>query len=730
MRNLHAIGRFPLFMIAAWLLPCAASFGQGQDSNYLLGQGVHEYHSGKYVEAQHHLTAAIEGGSHDPRVYYFRGLSRLKLGRTADADADFLEGSKFELTFQGSPGEIGRSLQRVQSAARQKLELYRSRAREGKLPLQRPAQPQVAARPAAPRQRQIELLPSPTVEQTAKLQPPASAPRKPAPPQKALTSALPEARQTAKAQSPVSAPRKPAPPQKALTPALPEARQTAKAQPPASAPRKPAPPQKALTPALPEARQTAKAQPPASAPRKPAPPQKGLLPAPAEARQTAKLQAPVSAPRKPAPPQKALTPAMPEAAKTVQSQPQVTAPRAPIQLPKQPALALNGPAIVQPGQPAPVEAVVEKRRPRPPVHIDLVAAAPIAVAEQEAAEPIKAQPDESAAPLSSLFGFDLGQKLGDLAGGTLPGNMAYLRVSRSYLQQLVGEVFREQRPVNDCILGTIYRGTSETVGQTRILLIPDERQARVELRFSGQTCFSTSGCTGPVRLFSHGTTWFESCKSLSIDALGARFAAAVTGANTCFTTDNIATSLPRLRGRISVNTARRRAAQSHAQASSVISRHSERDIGHGFDAAMDKQLTDFREQAALRTATLPKEHPVIAYGMHFHTTADAVFAVLLGPGASEGKFVAAPRLDKSNPDIELHVHSALAFKAISDPEMRRLLQPLTASGLGGPATKTPTEASAANGRKPLDIYWSADRHWLTLIWNAPQSTANQPAAAQ
>lgn len=47
----------------------------------LYGSGVHAYFSGDYLKAYEKLTAASDAGSRDPRVYYFRGLVYLKLGR-------------------------------------------------------------------------------------------------------------------------------------------------------------------------------------------------------------------------------------------------------------------------------------------------------------------------------------------------------------------------------------------------------------------------------------------------------------------------------------------------------------------------------------------------------------------------------------------------------------------------------------------------------------------------
>jgi hypothetical protein len=590
MRNTSAIRWLVCSLIAVWSLPCATTYGQSnKESDYLLGQGVHAYHSGKYVEAQRHLTAAIEGGSHDPRLYYFRGLCASKLGRTADAEADFLEGSKLEQTFVGRPGEIGRLLQRVQGPTRLALEGYRSRAKTAALQERGLNQPsQIASRPAP--QSKFPIAP-PQLSTPAKLTPVVPAP------------AAPEV---------VKSP-------------------------------KPASPDRPMKPQI-------------AAPAKPAP-----------------ARAPIVASPKSAPVAK-------------------------------PAPQVAPPATV---------ATTPNKAP--------VASVPSAPETAPTSKTSKLEPAPS-------LGFDFGNALNGLSGGNLPGNMAYLRISKRYLDQIVGDEFHEQKPSNDWIMGTLYSGTSDTRGRTRLVLVPNDRQAQIEMHFSGSTNFCTSGRSGPVVLHSRGTTWFESCKLLLIDGSGAHLTPASTCANTCYETDNICTTLPRLLGRISLRVARRREAKGHAQASSIISQNSQREIGGGFDAFMATELAKANKSVTDSMNQLPKDHPFVVHGMHSHTTADAVYVALLGPGASEAKFVAPPMLNKQSPDVELHLHSALIFKGLSDPDVRRMLQPLTESLLGKqPAPSAPANNPPANGKKEFDLYWSPDRSWLTLIWNAPpKATATEP----
>jgi hypothetical protein len=97
-----------------------------------IGAGIHAYHAGDYNRAYDDLTNAIEAGTSDPRSYYFRGLSALRLGRTSEADADFASGAEREAT-SGSIRRVSLSLERVQGHDRLALERFRARARLGAL---------------------------------------------------------------------------------------------------------------------------------------------------------------------------------------------------------------------------------------------------------------------------------------------------------------------------------------------------------------------------------------------------------------------------------------------------------------------------------------------------------------------------------------------------------------------------------------------------------------------
>ncbi len=53
------------------------------------GDGVHSFYAGDFQQSHNYLSQVVDLGTDDPRVYYFRGLSALQLGKRKAADADF-----------------------------------------------------------------------------------------------------------------------------------------------------------------------------------------------------------------------------------------------------------------------------------------------------------------------------------------------------------------------------------------------------------------------------------------------------------------------------------------------------------------------------------------------------------------------------------------------------------------------------------------------------------------
>jgi hypothetical protein len=110
-------------------LSAVSLFAQDAVLGQEYGSGVHAYFMGDSQTAYERLTAAAQGGSKDPRVFYFRGLTYLQLGRPQEATMDFRKGADLESKDINRFYNVGKALERVQGSARLQLEDYRVDAR-------------------------------------------------------------------------------------------------------------------------------------------------------------------------------------------------------------------------------------------------------------------------------------------------------------------------------------------------------------------------------------------------------------------------------------------------------------------------------------------------------------------------------------------------------------------------------------------------------------------------
>ena len=112
------------------------------------GQGVHAFYRGQSSQANRLFNDAIQSGFEDPRVYYFRAISKMKSGDMYGAEADIRMGATLEVSGSGAY-DVGRALERFQGHQRVKFEAVRREARMEAMRAQA-NQPQPELPPVAP----------------------------------------------------------------------------------------------------------------------------------------------------------------------------------------------------------------------------------------------------------------------------------------------------------------------------------------------------------------------------------------------------------------------------------------------------------------------------------------------------------------------------------------------------------------------------------------------------
>jgi len=117
---------------AVGLAPLTAT-GQQADgpvsAEQIFGAAIHRFYDGYYGELVAELSPVINEDLEDPRIYYLRGLSFLRLGQVAPAADDLRLGAELEaIQFGKRNYNVGRALQRVQGNDRAMIETARADA--------------------------------------------------------------------------------------------------------------------------------------------------------------------------------------------------------------------------------------------------------------------------------------------------------------------------------------------------------------------------------------------------------------------------------------------------------------------------------------------------------------------------------------------------------------------------------------------------------------------------
>lgn len=116
-------------VLALACFPAAPVVAQDATMDEFYGNGVHNFYDRDFFQAMHNLSTAIDGGSRDPRAFYYRGLAKLRSGDSWGAHEDMQMGASLESADVDQFYPVAKSLERVQGSDRATLEKYRALAR-------------------------------------------------------------------------------------------------------------------------------------------------------------------------------------------------------------------------------------------------------------------------------------------------------------------------------------------------------------------------------------------------------------------------------------------------------------------------------------------------------------------------------------------------------------------------------------------------------------------------
>lgn len=171
-----------------------------------------------------------------------------------------------------------------------------------------------------------------------------------------------------------------------------------------------------------------------------------------------------------------------------------------------------------------------------------------------------------------------------------------LRIQRESIERNE-EPFNTINQVKQEILGTHAIGKCDTAGKLSIRVAEDSNKPRLLLSVKGQTQTNTVGNNGPAKITCTAVSDFYGTSEILFD-LNKGFVATPVKltATTKLSINDIQSTLPGLRGAVVRRVAWRRANESHAEATAIAARETEKDLNAGMNAAVAKDVANLNAQ--------------------------------------------------------------------------------------------------------------------------------------
>lgn len=119
-------------LLVGVLIGMTPAIGDAQSTDRLASKhysrGVQYFNQGRYGEAQQEFDLATGYAPRDARIYFMRGMSKMRMGASYDAESDFQIGASVEVQY--GRGDVGVALQRLQGSERLMIERYRREAKK------------------------------------------------------------------------------------------------------------------------------------------------------------------------------------------------------------------------------------------------------------------------------------------------------------------------------------------------------------------------------------------------------------------------------------------------------------------------------------------------------------------------------------------------------------------------------------------------------------------------
>jgi hypothetical protein len=165
----------------------------------------------------------------------------------------------------------------------------------------------------------------------------------------------------------------------------------------------------------------------------------------------------------------------------------------------------------------------------------------------------------------------------------------FVRASKYFIARANDdETAQNHVPLHDCILGTDVEGFRDTTAHWTTTLVPNDKQAEMQITLNGLAKSQTTGYHGIVTVFSHGNTSLHGKKYIFLDAASGNTSDPAC-ANCC--TDTCIDCINVCAGRLITRIATKRVYGSKSEAEAVASDHAAGQVDNQMDRKADQSLS-------------------------------------------------------------------------------------------------------------------------------------------
>jgi len=308
-----------------------------------------------------------------------------------------------------------------------------------------------------------------------------------------------------------------------------------------------------------------------------------------------------------------------------------------------------------------------------------------------------------------------------------PAAIVYVRISRDYLAPRFERDVDRKKPLTDEVLGTSIRGTSHTRGQTHLTLLPSTDSVRAQIEFTGTCSAKSRGYNGPAVLQLESDSTFRATKLLVLNDSGFSTKPAIAKADTRQRATDVRTRRDGPFSPFVERVARRRIAETQAEADAIASQHTADRVAKDLDTRLDAAVDTFADRlltaagvqvSEIKSFTTSDGQPL---RIRLRSTPTHVELAMSSSDAAWTEFEKQLPTIAGNPHVAVRIHRTFVTHVAANSHKSPTIARLLSTGLQTHLTRQ-TAAILESDAVPTtnEPTWSIGLDWVSLDLHASQ----------